>query len=38
MKVSLVLSFQRKNFFSEEKKEKTFNRSVCPLAWQLAGL
>jgi hypothetical protein len=24
MKVSLVLSFQRKNFFFEKKKQKTF--------------
>jgi hypothetical protein len=27
MKVSLVLSFQRKNFFFEKKKQKTFNPS-----------
>jgi len=26
MKVSLVLSFQRKNFFFEKKKQKTFIR------------
>jgi hypothetical protein len=30
MKVSLVLSFQRKNFFFEKKKQKTFNHKNRP--------